>query len=541
MTAIKPTIWLLLTLLWPCSTAFSAPNVERTARQIDRLLAEEVHKSASQLAPQADDATFAKRVWLDTVGDIPTPEELTEFLLDPRTDKRERLVRDLLDRPQYGQNWARYWRDVILSRRLEDRALLVSNPLVVQLREKLNAGAGWDEIAAEFITASGDIRENGATAIVAAQDGQTEEITAEVSRIFLGIQIQCAQCHDHPWDDWKREQFHELAAFFPRVTFRPVQTPTRRSFEVAGNDRSPRRAMMNPDAQKRRGTAEHYMPDLDRPDLPGTRIQPKFFLTSAELPYGTPDAERRSELAGWLTQSEWFATSLVNRMWSELVGQGFYEPVDDLGPDRETPAPKTVKFLAEQFERSDYDLRWLCRVIMATETYRREVRPRPESDDVPMTANVAQPLRGDQLFNALLTATGIDEEKVGRLTTNRTRGYGGQVTPRAVFNVAFGYDPSTAREAISASIPQALALMNTPQIDRALSGRRGTALRGMLNNIRDNDQLTDELYLRCFSRLPSSSERQLVLDYVEEVGDRTQAYEDTFWMLVNSAEFMVRR
>ena len=132
---------------------------------MDRLLADEVFKSDTKLAPRVDDATFLRRVWLDIVGDIPTPEHVTAFLLDPATDKRERVVRELLDDPQYGQNWARYWRDVILYRRIEDRAAIVSNALVESLTEKFNENEPWDKIAAEFITATGDVRENGATAI----------------------------------------------------------------------------------------------------------------------------------------------------------------------------------------------------------------------------------------------------------------------------------------------------------------------------------------------------------------------------------------
>ncbi|MEX0611041.1 MAG: DUF1549 domain-containing protein, partial [Pirellulales bacterium] len=197
--------------------AIAKPSPSQTARQVDRLLAEEVFSADSELAPRVNDATFLRRVWLDIVGDIPTPEHVTAFLLDPAKDKRQRVVQELVANPQYGQNWARYWRDVILSRRLEDRAAIVANPLVVALREKLNDNQPWDEIAAEFITATGDVKENGATAILVAQDGRTEETTAEISRIFLGIQIQCCQCHDHPYDQWKREQFHELAAFFPRI------------------------------------------------------------------------------------------------------------------------------------------------------------------------------------------------------------------------------------------------------------------------------------------------------------------------------------
>ena len=329
-----------------------------------------------KLAPRVDDATFLRRVWLDIVGDIPTPEHVTAFLLDPAKDKRERVVRELLDNPQYGQNWARYWRDVILYRKLEDRAAIVANPLVVALTEKFNENEPWDKIAAEFITATGDVRENGATAIHMAQDGRTEETTAEMSRIFLGIQIQCCQCHDHPYDRWKREQFHELAAFFPRIAVRPVQSPTRRSFEVVADDRPDGGRRPNPDAEGRRGQPEHYMPDLDDPAAPGTRMQPKFFLTRPELPFGTPDAERRGTVAKWMTENPWFATAFVNRMWAELVGEGFYEPIDDIGPDRTPSAPKAVEFLSRSFAESGYDVKWLFRAICATEAYQRESRPR---------------------------------------------------------------------------------------------------------------------------------------------------------------------
>src|SRR5689334_8169096 len=154
-----------------------AQPVEDTAHQIDDLIAEELFKPETKLAPRIDDATYLRRVWLDIVGDIPTPEHVTAFVLDPAKDKRERVVRELLDKPQYGQNWARYWRDVILSRRLEDRSQLVSNALVADLTEKLNKNETWDKIATEFITATGDVRENGATAIQAAQDARTEETT----------------------------------------------------------------------------------------------------------------------------------------------------------------------------------------------------------------------------------------------------------------------------------------------------------------------------------------------------------------------------
>ncbi|MEM9185682.1 MAG: DUF1549 domain-containing protein [Planctomycetota bacterium] len=521
--------------------AVAAPNASRVAAQVDRLLGEEVYSGSTQLAPVCDDETFVRRVWLDIVGDLPTPEHVTAFLLDTHPEKRARLVSDLLESAQYGQNWARYWRDVILYRRIEDRAVLVSNPLVVKLTEQLNTGAGWDEIASGFITATGDVREDGATAIFMAQDGQTEEATAEVSRVFLGIQIQCAQCHDHPWDRWQREQFHELAAFFPRVGVRPLQTPTRRSYQVVVNDRPEFRNRGNSNNANRRGSPEHYMPNLDNPDKPGKKTRPRFFLTGAELSFGTPDADRRGRLAEWLTDTPWFATAMVNRMWSELVGEGFYEPIDDLGPDREPTAPQAVERLSEAFADSGYDVKWLFRTICATEAYQRESRPRRGPEETPMTANVPQRLRGDQLFNALLTALGIDEAATRGFADRNASGYRGQATPRLIFNAAFGYDPSVQRETVSASIPQALAMMNTPRINYAVSSNRRSMLGRLLSSVREDSLVVDELYLRCLSREPTGDERAHALAYVESVGKRNEAFEDYLWALLNSAEFVHRK
>ncbi len=531
-------------LLGGITPAFATPNAEQTARHVDRLLAEEVFKGNTELAPPINDTTYLRRVWLDMVGDIPTPEHVTAFLLDPDEDKRERVVRELLTNPQYGQNWARYWRDVILYRRLEDRAAIVANSLVVTLTENLNENRGWDEIASEFITATGDAKENGATAILVAQDGRTEETTAEMSRIFLGIQIQCCQCHDHPYDQWKREQFHELAAFFPRIAVRPVVTPTRRSLAVVSDDRPdrPRR----PEAEGRRGEAEHYMPDLADPAARGARMQPKFFLTSAELPFGTRDAERRATAADWMTGSPWFATAFVNRMWAELVGEGFYEPIDDIGPDRTPSAPKAVEFLSNSFAESGYDVKWLFRTICATEAYQRESRPRREADGTPFTANVAQPLRSDQLFNAILTAVDIEEpnqpyNRRGR-PAETMPAYGRNATIRQAFEVAFGYDPSDARETVVSSIPQALAMMNGVRLNLAVRAiDHETVLGRLLEDIQDDESLIAELYLRTLSREPTNDELQTAVEFCRTTNNRQAVFEDLFWALLNSSEFAHRR
>ncbi len=519
----------------------SAEDAQQVAKQIDTLLAEELFSAlpTEQRASLADDETFLRRVSLDLTGHVPRREEVIAFSLDPDPDKRAKLVDKLLAEPRFGENWGNYWRDVIYYRRTEDRALVASSVTGSYLAEQFNQNTSWAEIAKPFITAEGDVLEDGRTGLIMAQAGLPEETVAEISRIFLGIQIQCAQCHDHPTDRWKREQFHELAAFFPRVAVRPDMSGERRTFLVTVTD-SPFNFRAN-DNNRFRGTPEHYMPDLENPSERGELMQPVFFVTGENLQSGARDAERRGQLAEFLTAptNPWFAKAYVNRMWSELVGEGFYEPVDDIGPDRECSAPKTLDALAVAFVDSGHDAKWLFRTITATEAYQRESQTRRTPDETPMLANCAQRLRGDQLYNALIAVLGIDE----RFTMNRgPRGpYGGFGGPRTVFNLTFGYDPSERRDEVAGSIPQALAMMNSPFINQSISAQRYSGLGKLLLDVKDNEAVTIELYLRAVSREPSDGELKTCLAYVAEVGDRNEAFEDILWSLINSTEFLHRR
>lgn len=517
-------------------------NALDSAKKVDALLAEELFQrpdgSSVELAPQTGDETFLRRATLDLVGRPPSPAEITAFAFDRSPDKRAALVERLLADSGFGRNWGRYWRDVIFYRRSDERALIAALPAENYLAERFNAGASWDAIARSFVTATGDIREEGRTAIIMAQMGDVNDVTSEVSRILLGVQIQCAQCHDHPTDRWKRRQFHELAAFFPRIQLRPKRGGGPISFEVASFDNGGRR---RPQAMVgARGELEHYMPDLQDPTAEGTLMTPVFFLSGQQLPAAESDLERRQALANWMTdvKNPWFAKAFVNRIWAELVGEGFYEPVDDLGPERKCSAPATIEFLAEQFAAHGYDIKWLFRAIMATAAYQRECRPRRNPEQVPFTANCSQRLRSDQVYDSLFSALGGLAGEPQRQRGAGPYGIGG---PRAAFGTVFGYDPSDRRDEISGSIPQALLLLNSPLVNRAISERRsGDNLGKLVAQIGDDDDVATELYLRCLAREPNEKELAACREYVKRVGDRSEAFEDVFWALVNSAEFLYR-
>lgn len=535
--------------LAPFASAAEPVAAAAAAKQVDGQLAREWGLSGAAAMTASDDATFLRRAMLDLAGRLPTPEELTAFLLDPSADKRAKFVDRMLDRPEFGRNWARYWRDVILYRRTEDRALLASQSCEDFLAQQFNDNVGWDKIAETFITATGDVSENGATALIMAQSAETADVTAEVSRIFLGIQISCAQCHDHPTDSWKRQQFHELAAFFPRVTLRRIVEDGRQvGFEVVGVDRERRgRRPMNLPG----GSLEHYMPDLQAPESQGNLVAPKYFVTGQSIKTGVNDATRRATIAEWLSagQDQWFAKAFVNRIWGELVGRGFYEPLDDLGPQRECSAPDALAYLASDFASHDYDVKRLFRIIMATSAYQRSLAAAAtgqaraanevsESSEVELSE--PQRVRADQLFDSLLSALGLPEPAPPA---------GGQYGQQAVLGSArfrfaqvFGFDPSEPRDELKSTIPQALMMMNGREIAGQINARNSrTALGKLMLEIKKDEDLVAELYLRVLAREPSKAEIKTAIDYVRQVRNREEAFEDILWALINSTEFLHRR
>ena len=514
---------------------------QQTARRVDQMLIRELAEKlpAPSATPVAriDDETFLRRVFTDVLGELPTTEDVLAFTLNQNKDKRAELIEHLLADSAYGRNWARYWRDVIMYRRTDERGLLSARSVENYLTAALNENTAWDKVATSFITARGDVKENGSTAIIMAQQGQPEETVAEISRIFLGIQIQCAQCHDHPTDRWTRQQFHELAAFFPRVAVRPKRDQDVPSFEVVAND-SPVELRRRNTNNRYRGTPEHRMPDLQDPQAEGTLMQPIFFVTGEKVEAGSLDADRRSQLASWITGPEnpWFAKAFVNRIWAELVGEGFYAQVDDLGPERECSAPQTLDYLATAFRDQGYDMKWLLTTILSTESYQRASRRRRTFEEVPFQSNCAQRLRADQLFSALVTVLEMPDS-----ATSQGRQRSARFSPRNTFSSVFGFDPSVRRSDVSGTIPQALLMMNSPQIGQYLLARRDRMLGRLLLEVRDDQQAVTELYVRVLSRQPTEKELATCLKYRQRVGNREEAFEDILWSLLNTAEFVNRK
>ena len=614
----------------------SLPAATAVASEVDSRINAELKTKGVVVAEQCSDEDFLRRVSLDVMGQLPTPAEIIAFRSNPDTNKRIALIDKLIDSPEFGLNWARYWRDVIYIRATEQRSRFNQEEFTTWMADQWNRSIGWNATVSSMLTAIGNVEEHPETALIFAQGANTEDVAAEACRVFLGIQLQCANCHDHPSDVWKREQFHQLAAYFPRISERrvaagtpvfeivSVNTETRRGDFMRehpdlfirqfdrNNDHKlsmdeikngPKRLRkkgaakmeMNQEGMtdemkaegmapaklaakqierlfefgdtnkdglltleeikavpmpgnKRRGTPEHHMVDLKNPDSEGTVIDPKFFVDGSTLPHGQTDEERRLAVARSFTSKDnpWFARAIVNRVWAEMLGEGFYMPVDDIGPTRTARYPEVLDYLCQNFIASGYDPKWLVRTIANTQAYQRKIRSKPVSEsELPFASATPVPLRADVIFNSLAQVFGVDEAEMGGRTSkaknkkDNPRAF--LQSPRFQFDSLFGIDPSVPKDEVIGNIPQSLMMMNSRVFRARMAAKGETRLAKILAEHKDNHDALREVYLLTLAREPSASEVEICSQYITEVKARPEAFEDVMWSLVNSSEFISRR
>ncbi|HEX5273070.1 MAG TPA: DUF1549 domain-containing protein, partial [Gemmataceae bacterium] len=518
----------------------SVPVAPVTSREIDALVLKELKASGIKPAPLTTDEQFIRRVMLDLTGELPVPADVTEFVADKDTNKRSKLIDKLLASDEYAEHWARYWRDVISSRATNQQARLLVRSFEKWMTERIKENKSWGDITRALLTASGKIEytddgTHGDLYFLLSKNGVAgpEERAAETSRVFMGIQIQCAQCHDHPSDVWKREQFHELTAYFARGRERLVRDTT------------------NKDAKQARFVGlelvstpfgEHRMPSKTDPRQ-GTVMTPRFL--DGKAPRGaTTDLERRRALADSVVskQNYWFAGAYVNRTWGELMGQSFYSPVDDMGPQKEAVLPAVLTRLAASFRATDYDMKALLRTVANTETYQRQIRPgESTSEHLHFAAAYPARLRADALWESLTGVLG----QMGPPAPFRPGPGGGMFAGRfgleAQFKDEFNFDPSTKSDEVEGSIPQALLLMNNPQINQKIQARGTNLLGRILTAYPDNDEALRMVYLRALARKPTDRETDRCRAYIAKAGSRAEAFEDILWALINSTEFQTKR
>lgn len=496
-----------------------------TVEALEDVYAEELSAAGVEKASdRVSDDRFVRRVYLDVVGHLPTPVEIERYVKDAAPNKKAKLIDHLLADPRYGENWARYWRDVIVYRATGNRRALGAFDLVPWLAREINANTPWDRIVGAMLTASGPSSENPQGLLFGAHDGKPAEIAGETARIFLGIQIGCAECHDHPNDSWKRDQFHQLASFFGKVEVKRAKGKQADGIQIRENNRK-----------------VYYKPDLKHPERPGDPVGP-VFLTGQPIPDGASDSQRRLALAGLLTskRNPFFAKAFVNRVWAELIGYGFTNPVDDLSPKRPVVYPRLFDALSQGFAASNYDVKRLLRTVLNSRIYDRQFSELEGAYGSQALFRTITPTRltADQIQEALAQVLGQPKERPlraarGKMAKNAPRNLPGQ------FREVFGFDPSLDQGELEGSIPQALLLMNNPQLNQRINAHEpGTFLYDLVATDKDDRSAVQQLYLRVLARKPAAEELEVCLGHLQKSASRADGFEDLTWALINSTEFL---
>jgi hypothetical protein len=510
------------------------------------------------VAPPADDAEFLRRVTMDLQGIIPTYDETVAFLQDPAPDKRAALVDRLLASPRHADWFAIWYGNLLVGASIRNRNV-DRRAFNDWLREQFRKNRPYDEMVYDLVTASGNSEQNGALGLMTSFETSAADAAGKTSRYFLGVQIQCAQCHDHPYDKRiKQTDFQSYAAFFFTTTYRRNMSPNNPevSFDVNSYALEPVKGRTGTEmAPMGRGRGIPLMLEpVRRPaDLRG-RGQPalpdaKFLL--GKTVKDVPGLDRRTVLAKWMTSksNEWFAEAFANRMWAYFMGRGLVHPVDDFSTANKPSNPELLKFLGDELARGDFDVHHLIRTIVATDAYQRSSKmPRGlERPDPSLYAVAAvKPLSVEQSFDALFRATGAEAEVARRLAmAQRADGAGRRqlVDPRTaiyqLFRRSFDDDEGAEEETFTGTIPRGLLMMNGEQINAMMSSRSpDSPLRKILAESRSDRERVRRLYLTVLSRDPSAGELNNALTHVHTSRTETEGYEDLLWALCNTTEFM---
>jgi hypothetical protein len=506
-------LFLVPCLLLVAEGATPVRDARALSARIDELIEARLAKEGIKPAPPADDAEFFRRLSLDLNGRIPSVAQLTDFLDDPRPDKRRLWIDELLDgrdnAPLYVNHFTNVWRRRLLAH-TPAQAPAVVGPLEGWLRKQVKADAPYDRIVRGLLT------DAEAAGFLQANENKPENLAAAASRLFLGVKLECAQCHDdRSGGRWKRPQFWEFAAFFAGLR---DQNPRSGAVivTVPGEPTGPPRIKIG-DSDV---WAEARFLDGGRPDWKG-------------------DSKPRAVLADWIARADnpWFARAAVNRTWRDLFGVGLIDPVDGLGADDNPPShPELLAELARQFAAHDFDTKYLLRAITGSRAYQRGSRqPGDGQPDVRLFARAAvRSLSAEQLLDSVLAATGYRPKDEAT-----SMSFLGRDSLQAEF-VALFAGASAGPADSEASIQQALALMNGKFIEEATSPDKSPVLAAVIAGkaSRPAARRITDLYLATLSRRPRPEELARLVKHAEQ-GDPKEAMRDVLWALLNSTEFVV--
>ncbi len=528
------------------SVDYNIPQVRMINQEIDKV------RTDNQLiaSPAATDGEWCRRVYLDILGRIPAVDELREFTASKDPQKKLKLVTKLLNDDQYveeyARNWTTIWTNLLIGRNggLEQNTLTSRPGMQKYLRDSFARNKPYDKMVYELVTATGSTTPgaenfNGAVNFyVMKLDENAAQATAQTAKLFMGLQVQCTQCHNHPFNEWKQRKFWEFNAFFRQTRALRKFVPGSRdvdSAELVNQDFAGEGAANPEEAiifyELRNGNLESAFPVF----VDGTDISKSGFLS---------DCDRRTELGKMIIQSEYMDKTIANRMWAHFLGYGFTKPVDDMGPHNPVTHPVLLDYLGKEFRKSSFNLKDLITWITLSEPYSlsSKVLPGNKADDPLLgetpkfTHFYLRQMRAEELYESLLVAT----------EAHKTRGtYEEQERLKAdwlgQFTLAFGTDEGDESTTFNGTIPQVLMMMNGDLIKNATGTQQGSFLHKVATSNLKPAQKIEYIFQSTLARNPTQREVDAANTIVGwRKGDAAAALQDVFWAVLNSNEFILQ-
>jgi hypothetical protein len=512
----------------PGTVSATPDSAQQLADRIDLLVDAQLKRDNISPAPLSDDAEFLRRASLDLCGRIPAGSEVRDFLADQSPTKRRAAIDRMLDSPTYIVNATNRWREAMIPEADADDLLkrFAVPTFESWLRSRIAANRDYAEIVREILTLpvkAGPMMEgfvqpdaSSPEAFYRAKQAKPENLGAATSRLFLGVRLECAQCHDHPFDKWKRDQFWSYSAFFSEF-----QQP------AGGGVTETIKAALTPDNHT-----------LKIPDTTPEQVVSAAFL-AGDAPDWSDKQAAREKLANWITSSDnpWFARAAANRVWAQMFGIGVVDPVDDLSAQNPPSHPEVLDELAKAFVEHKHDLRFLARAIALSKTYQRTSSRTDPTQDTPRTF-ARMPIRAmspEQIFDSLAQATGrftfFDPEQPLNFSNDPAR---------QEFLETFTNDSESTVERQS-TILQALTLMNGSFVSSATDIAASQSLTAVIEApFLNTPERIEALFYAALSRAPRPEELDRFRAYVDNGGpekDPKKALADVFWALLNSSEF----
>jgi hypothetical protein len=471
------------------------------------------------------DSDFIRRAYLDLCGVLPSADEVRKFLDDKASNKRARLIDALLERPEYAEFWTMKWSDVLRSSR---KTIQVKGTHVFQgwLKDHFIKDTGFDRIVREMITANGSTYANPpANYYRIARDSQN--LAETTAQLFFGIRMQCAKCHNHPFERWTQDDYYSMASWFARVRQKrdmrePGPAPNQPGGEIIFSERSG---------------------EVTQPRT-GKVMAPKFLGGAvASIP---ARKDRREILADWLTSGSnpFFAKNTVNRIWYHLMGKGIVDPVDDFRDSNPSANDELLDALARDFVANKFSFKHTIRIIMNSRTYQLSAQATElnKDDQKYFSHAVTKLLPAEPLLDAICQATDIPEKFAGMPAGTRAvqlpDGDANHPFLKTFGQPARELACECERESDS-NLAQALQLINGPTVNDKLRAANNRVGKLLAKKVADR-MLLDELYLSTLSRMPTDEDVKVSLEYLSKASDKRKGWEDIHWALINSKEFLFR-